>query len=86
MAAGRFRPKLREMFQSSGKTVYQVAKEGGLDYNTAKRYLREENSDRVTTDALFGILRGLGYTWNEIRDMPLGEVYEIAPDEETLPQ
>lgn len=74
------------MFHASGKTVYQVAKDGGLDYNTAKRYLKEENSDRVTTDALFGILRGLGYTWSEIRDMSLDDVYEISPEEELLAQ
>ena len=86
MAAGRFRPKLREMFHSSGKTVYQVAKDGGLYYISSNRYLREENRDRAATDALCGILRGLGYTWDEIRTMPLGEVYEIAPEDEALVQ
>ena len=82
MTAGKFRPKLREMFQASGKTIYQVAKDGELDYNTTKRYLKDENAERVTTDALFGILRGLGYSWDDIRAMPLEDLYEIEPDRE----
>ena len=79
MMPGKFRPKLREMFNASGKTVYQVAKDGDLNYNTVKRYLTDKNSERVTTEALFGILRGLGYTWEEIRGMPLEDLYEIEP-------
>jgi len=86
MAAGTFRPKLREIFEASGKTVYEVAKQGGVDYNTAKRYLKEGGNERVTTDTLFGILRGLGYSWDEIRDMPLSDVYEIVPEDEVLAQ
>lgn len=82
MTAGKFRPKLREMFQASGKTVYQVARDGELDYNTVKRYLKDKNTERVTTEALFGILRGLGYSWDDIRAMPLEDLYEIEPEVE----
>ena len=84
MTSGTFRPKLREMFRASGKNVYQVARDGDLDYNTVKRYLvmEDKNNERVTTAALFGILRGLGYSWDEIRAMSLEDLYEIEPDRE----
>jgi hypothetical protein len=66
----------QELLDNSGKTLYAVARDGDLNHSTILRWMNEPDSIK-SFDILFGLLRGLGYTQDQIRVMPLGEVFDI---------
>ena len=84
MPRGTFRLKSNELLQkyAKGKSLYQVAKDGDLNYTTILRWVNEQATvERVQGEVLFGFLLGMGLTLEEIKQMPLGEVFDFVPEE-----
>jgi hypothetical protein len=84
MARGTFRLKSRELLEKSGKTLYRVSEDGDVSYSTIHRWVSTpKNVERVEGKALFGFLLGLGYSLEEIGRLPMGEVFEFVPEQES---
>ena len=81
MAAGKFRPKVRELLDRYDKTLYQASKDGDVAYSTIHRWLNDSgNIERVEGKALYSFLMGLGLTLDEVNELRLGEVFEFTPE------
>lgn len=84
MASGTFRLKSRELLDKygQGKTMYRIAKDANTNYSTILYLFDEEKRGRgVQVDTLFSFLSGLGLSLEEIKDMPLGDVFEFSPED-----
>lgn len=83
MASGTFRLKSRELMDKygQGKTMYRIAKDTNTNYSTIL-YLFDEEKRGVQVDTLFNFLSGMGLSLEEIRVLPLGEVFEFSPEEQ----
>ncbi len=84
MKSGTFRLRGRALYDEHGqeKSVYQVVKDGNVNYTTILRWLKDaENIDSVKSDILFGYLVGLGLSEDDILSMSVGELFEFIPDE-----
>ena len=81
MATGTFRPKVRELLDKYGKSLYQASKDGDVAYSTIHRWLGTSGKiERVEGKALYSFLMGLGLTLDEVNELRLGEVFEFIPD------
>lgn len=84
MARGTFRLKSRELIEKYGgsDSLYRIAKDGDVNYTTILRWKNEpESVQAVKLDVLFSFLMGLGLTVEQIDSMPLGELFDVLPDD-----
>lgn len=84
MPRGTFRLKSRELLQKygEGKSLYRVAKDGDVAYSTIHRWTDTPGDvEGIRGDILFGFLMGLGLSLEEIKQLPLGEVFDFEPEE-----
>lgn len=84
MAEGNIRLKGRELLERYDKTLYRVAKDGGVPYSTLHRWVSTPEEVRAMSgDILLGFLRGLGLTIAEINALRFEDVFEVC--EESAP-
>lgn len=82
MASGTFRPKIRELLDRYDKTLYRAAKDGEVNYSTVHRWLNDPDAiERIEGKTLFGFLRGLGLSLDEVNQLRLEDVFEFTPDD-----
>ena len=82
MANGTFRPKIRELLDRYDKTLYRAAKDGEINYSTVHRWLNDPDAiERIEGKTLFGFLRGLGLSLDEVNQLRLEDVFEFTPDD-----
>lgn len=84
MVTGTFRLKGRELIEKygNGKTIYRISEDSDINYTTIRRWVNDPDSVKgVQGDILFNFLMGLGFSLEQIKDLPLGEVFEFEPEE-----
>lgn len=85
MARGTFRLKSRELLEkyNAGDSLYRVAQTGDLNYTTILRWRNEpESVQAVKLDVLYSFLVGLGLSAEDIKNMPMGDVFDVLPQDD----
>lgn len=82
-----FRLKSHELLRKygKGKSLYQVAKDGDLNYSTVYRWVNSpEQVQGIKGEILLRFLVGLGLSIDDINQLPLQEVFalELGGEEE----
>lgn len=83
MPRGTFRLKSRELLHkyAQDKSLYRIAKDGDVAYSTIHRWTDDPASvEGVRGDILFGFLMGLGLSLDEVKALPLGEVFDFEQE------
>ena len=70
--------KGKKLLADSGLTLYRVTKDGDVNYTTVHRWLNNEGSRGLSSDVLIGFLKGLGYSTQELKELPLGDIFDIT--------
>lgn len=73
----KFLIKLKDVHERSGKSIYAVAKESGVVYNTAKKYLTEYVEAEKLTPEVTQLAEYYGADW---RDPSVIEVIDESAD------
>jgi len=77
----KFLVKLKDVHERSNKTIYRVAKESGVVYNTAKKYLTNWVETDYLSPEVAQLAEFYGVDW---RDPAIVEVIEVD-EEDTKP-
>ena len=84
MADGNIRLKGRELLDRYDKTLYRVAKDGGVAYSTLHRWINSPEELRtISGDILYGFLTGLGLSKDEINDLRIEDIFDVEEGEPT---
>lgn len=62
----QMRVKLADAHKSSGKTIYAVAKELGIPFNTVKRYVTREIVVELIPADVFRLAAYYGLQWQQV--------------------
>lgn len=77
----KFLVKLKDVHEKSNKTIYRVAKESGVVYNTAKRYVTNWVETDFLSPEVIQLAEYYGVDW---RDPAVVEIIEVD-EEDTKP-
>jgi len=79
MSRKLFRVKLKAIHEKSGKSIYQAAKDAGVRYNTAKKYVTEDFETDKLSPEVTALAGSYGVDW---RDPSVVEIIEVDDEEE----
>ena len=87
VASGRFRLNRRffdaEKLKANDTNPHRLSLEEKVSRPTVLKYLKANDVDTFSGDVLYAILvSGFGLNPDEIKDMRIGDIFEVVPNEE----